>query len=56
MPQINLNIENTIRLMDIALSLSGDDKCYPDQNLPYVIDQYGSVTLRIALHWELSKA
>lgn len=55
MPQTHSDIANTVRLMDIVLSLSGDDKCYPDQNLPYAIDPSGSVTLSTALYWELSK-
>ena len=53
MHQSNLHIENTIRLMEIVLSLKGDDKCYPYQNPPYSIDRLGCITLSGALKSEL---
>ncbi len=55
MHQSNLHTENTIRLMEIVLSLSGDDKCYPYQNPPYVLDHQGGITLSRALKSELNK-
>ncbi len=55
MYQSNLHAENTIRLMEIVLALSGDDKCYPYQNAPYALDHQGGITLSGALNSELNK-
>ena len=55
MYQPNLHAENTIRLMEIVLALSGEDKCYPYQNAPYALDHQGVITLSGALKSELNK-
>ncbi|MEA9603358.1 hypothetical protein VC159_02695 [Polynucleobacter sp. JS-JIR-II-c23] len=55
MYQSNLYTENTIRLMEIVLALTGDDKCYPYQNPPYALDHEGFITLSGALKSELNK-
>ncbi|MEA9602252.1 hypothetical protein VC188_08980 [Polynucleobacter sp. MG-28-Ekke-A2] len=41
--------------MEIVLALTGDDKCYPYQNPPYVLDHDGIITLSGALRSELNK-
>lgn len=50
-----LHDDNTMRLLDIALDLHGDDKSYPDQNYPYSIGDDGSVIFSEKLMTELNK-
>ena len=55
MSQSNLESENTIRLLDIIYGLYGDNKTYPDQKLPFLADDDGSVILDSDLMTELNK-
>jgi|GEM_PF-645757 len=51
----NLESENTIRLLDIIYGLYGDDKKYPNQKLPFLAGDDGSVLLDPDLITELNK-
>ena len=51
----NLESENTIRLLDIIYGLYGDDKKYPNQKLPFLAGDDGSVLLDPDLMTELNK-
>ena len=51
----NLESENTIRLLDIIYGLYGDYKKYPNQKLPFLAGDDGSVLLDPDLITELNK-
>ncbi|APB98470.1 hypothetical protein [Polynucleobacter asymbioticus] len=49
------HLDNTIKLLDIVYDLHGGDRGYPYQNVPFSVDEKGSVTLKENLLSELNK-
>jgi len=55
MSQANFEPEKAIRLLDIMYDLYGDAKEYPNQTLPFLAGDDGSVVLDAVLVAELNK-